>query len=350
MNQRDQMVRDVSRTFALSIEVLPQKLREAVGIAYLMFRISDGIEDHEAMLPERKVALLNLWADILSGTESPARLAEATADLDTNDPEVDVIHQTELILEWLHALPPEAQELITQHVYDTTQGMARWQLHGPTVKDEDELDDYMHEVAGRVGYLVTDLFAWYKPAVAEKREELMPLSRHCGLALQTVNVIRGMRKDFERGWVFTPQSYYERLGLTPESLFDPHQKQKALQVVGMLADKADRHLEHGLTYVKSFPRREHRMRLALMWPFFFAVRTLALSRQNPAVLGSEAKMTRPEVARIVTETRAMGWSNAWLDRYYRQLAAAPAAVVGSNANPLRPHREQDYQDYSEAVK
>ena len=59
------MVRQVSRTFALSIEQLPPLLRDAVSVAYLMFRIADGIEDHEAMPPERKIALLEEWAAVL---------------------------------------------------------------------------------------------------------------------------------------------------------------------------------------------------------------------------------------------------------------------------------------------
>jgi farnesyl-diphosphate farnesyltransferase len=339
MNARDRMVRDVSRTFALSIEVLPAPLRESIGIAYLLFRISDGIEDHDEMSVDRKVALLDQWAAILEGIERPEALVANTRDLDTSDPENNIIQQTELVLQWLHALPAEVQQPIVQHVYDTTRGMARWQRHGPTVADEAELDDYMHEVAGRVGYLVTDLFALHSPAIAEQRDELMPLSRECGLALQTVNVIRGMRKDYERGWVFTPQSYMDRVGLTADTLFDPACRPQALQVVSMLADKADRHLDYGLDYVQSFPRREHRIRLALMWPFFFAVRTLALSRSNPAVLGSEAKMTRAEVQQIVVQTRLMGWSNSWLDTMYRRLSAVPVNSPVPRPQVTAPNQE-----------
>ncbi len=345
MNLRDTMVRDVSRTFALSIEVLPQSLRESIGIAYLMFRISDGIEDHPEIDVDRKVALLDMWAEILDGKQEPERLVAVTADLDGTDPEVGIIHNAPLVLDWFYALSPDEQEPIRQHVYDTTRGMARWQNHGPYVTDEADLDDYMHEVAGRVGYLVTDLFALYSPEIAEQRDELMPLSRECGLALQTVNVIRGMRKDYDRGWVFTPQSYMDRFGLTRDTLFDPTHSAQALQVVTLLANKADRHLEYGLEYVQSFPRREHSIRLALMWPFFFAVRTLAISRSNPAVLGSEAKMTRGEVKWIIAETRAMGWSNTWLDQMYRRLSAVE---TGSPIHRSAAATELGSQDLSEA--
>jgi farnesyl-diphosphate farnesyltransferase len=323
MNHREIMVRQVSRTFALSIEQLPDLLREAISIAYLMFRISDGIEDHAEIPPERKIALLEQWAGILEGRDKGARLTRSVTDLDSEDPEVEVIQEAPLILNWLSALPVAYQEPILHHVHATTVGMARWQAHGPFVEDEAELDDYMHEVAGRVGYLVTDLFALYSPRIHDQRDVLMPLSRECGLALQTVNVIRGIRKDYERGWVFVPRTYYERAGLNRDTLLDPNMLNKALSVVGMLADKADRHLENGLAFVTKFPRSEHSIRLSLMWPFFFAVRTLAISRNNPDVLTSEAKMTRNEIHRIVAETKLFGWSNRWLARYYQRLSATP---------------------------
>lgn len=333
MNKRDLMVRQVSRTFALSIEQLPGLLQDAVAVAYLMFRVADGIEDHEQMAADRKIALLNSWAAVLEGRMPVEQLAREVEDLDSADPEVEIIGDAPLILDWLHALPEPFQTPIVHHVHATTLGMARWQAHGPDVEDEAELDDYMHEVAGRVGYLVTDLFALHSPAIHEQRETLLPLSRECGLALQTVNVIRGIRKDYERGWVFVPRSYYRPLGLTRDTLLNRECEPQALAVVSKLADKADRHLEHGLTFITSFPRHEHDIRLALMWPFLFAARTLALSRRNPNVLRSEAKITRAEIAQIIGRTRVLGWSNRWLSRYYHQLSTVPHAHLPSPRLP-----------------
>jgi farnesyl-diphosphate farnesyltransferase len=332
MQSLDAVVRDVSRTFALSIEVLPGQLRKAVGIAYLMFRVSDGIEDHESLSVERKISLLQQWDRVIRGIEPVSHLTAELSDLDPTDPEVNVVRNADQVLKWLGELPPEYQTPILDHVHQTTCGMARWQAHGPWVADEAELDDYMHEVAGRVGYLVTDLFALHAPDIAEQKDHLMPLSRECGLALQTVNVIRGIHKDYARGWVFVPRTYLERFGLTQETLLLPHNKDKALGVVDLLVNKADRHLENGLRYVCSYPRRHHSLRLSLMWPFFFAVRTLAISRNNPLVLSSEAKMSRDEVAGIVTQTRLFGWSNSWLQRYYEQMAGRPSEAV--HARPM----------------
>lgn len=344
MYDRNKVVQQVSRTFALSINVLPGTLGDAVALAYLMFRISDGIEDHPDLSAEHKIGLLDMWAAILEGSVPVSQLTEAVADLDGNDPEVAIVQNANLVLDWLHQLPEPFQQPIVHHVYDTTVGMSRWQAHGPYVADEEELDDYMHEVAGRVGYLVTDLYALHAPAIMERREELMPLSRHCGLALQTVNVIRGIPKDFTRGWVFTPRSYYQEMGLTRETMLAPGNRAKALKVVDRLANKADYHLQYGLEYVTAFPRTEHSIRLSLMWPFFFAVRTLAISRGNPLVLTSEAKMTRPEIMRIVAKTRLFGWSNSWLNSYYHQLARQSTVATKDDASGAYLSTNEDVPD------
>jgi len=74
-----------------------------------------------------------------------------------------------------------------------------------------------------------------------------------------------------------------------------------------------------MTYITAFPRRQHRIRLACMWPLFFAVRTLAVSRNNASVLLAEAKMGRDQVSMILRDTTWFGWSNHWLVRYYKYL-------------------------------
>jgi len=327
-----QLLRDVSRTFALSIEQLPQPLRDAVTLAYLLFRVADCLEDHDQLSPSEKAVLLRLWASILRGETDVGELLQRIQPLDDNDPEVQVARLADRILDQVGLLPAGLRAPILDHVIQSSHGMARWQEHGPYVEDEAALDDYMFQVAGRVGYLLTDVFSWYSPFIRERKDKLMPLSRECGLALQTVNIIRGMRKDYERGWVFVPQSYYERFDLTRDSLFDPRNIDRALQVVELLAEKAERHLWGGMSYVMHLPRRFHRIRLACMWPVYLAVGTLAVSRNNAKVILDEAKLGRDQVFQILTNTRIFGWSNHWLHYYYRHLASPPDARIGPVEN------------------
>jgi farnesyl-diphosphate farnesyltransferase len=323
--QHYDMLRKVSRTFALSIEQLPVPLHDIITIAYLLFRVSDCLEDHAELAPERKAVLLRLWAAVLQGSADVRAFVQETSSLEPHDdPEIDVARRADFVVSGLQELPQVPRDILIRHVGDTSIGMARWQEHGPFVEDEAAMDDYMHEVAGRVGYLLTEVFAWHDPAISARKETLMKLGREFGLALQTVNIIRGMRKDYERGWVFVPRNLYESHGLTRESLFDPENRDRAMRVVAHLADKAERHLRDGLTYITLIPAFSRRIRLFCVWPLLFAVKTLALSRNNPAVIASEAKITRPQVRRIVTVSSLIWWSDRLLGVYYRMLSKTRA--------------------------
>lgn len=318
MNSRD-LLKITSRTFAIGIERLPRILCDATTIAYLLLRVSDYLEDNEEMEAGEKVILLNLWINILREEKNIEALTSQLTNADTNNPDAIVAQHSKEILLHLHSLPYAVQEIIIHHVINSTQGMARWTKLGPNVNDEKDLDDYMFEVAGRVGYLITQLFAWYSITIRRKENEIMPLAREFGLGLQTVNVIRGIREDFDRGWVYIPKKFILDMGLTKEQLFDPEHREQALKVLDMMTDKAERHLRQALQYVKSLPWWQHGIRLGCIFPLMFAIRTLAVCRHNAQVFESEAKMSRTEVKKIVLDATLWGWSNLWLDRYYQEL-------------------------------
>ncbi|HJQ15176.1 MAG TPA: squalene/phytoene synthase family protein [Anaerolineales bacterium] len=317
------LLRSASRTFAIGIEQLPGVLCDAGTVAYLLLRVSDYLEDNEDMDSEKKVKLLHVWVEILRGNARSEDLTQHIQEVDTSNPDAVVAQHAGDILARLATLPQELQEIITDHVLHSTLGMARWVERGPEVNDEADLDDYMFEVAGRVGYLLTHLFAWYSTTIRNRKDRLLPLAREFGLALQTVNVIRGLRKDYERGWVFVPRKYLAQVHLTEHELFQPENRAAAIEVLDMLADKAERHLHAALTCVKALPPWQHRIRLACIFPLMFAIRTLAISRRNAHVFEDEAKISRDEVKQIVVDSKLWGWSNAWLDNYFQKLNVVP---------------------------
>jgi farnesyl-diphosphate farnesyltransferase len=182
------------------------------------------------------------------------------------------------------------------------------------------MDDYMHYVAGLVGYLMTDLFSWYSDRFRIQKAELLPMSREIGLGLQTVNVIRGLRADYARGWVFVPENMLGAVGIDRDKLFQAEYEDRAMEVINQLIDKAEGHLQYGLAYISALPRQFHRLRLACIWPLCFALKTLAISRNNVEVLRSEVKITRKDVKTIMRKTILMGWSDRWLYGYTTRLS------------------------------
>ncbi len=321
------MLERVSRTFALSNRCLPRRFRRAMTLAYLLLRVSDFLEDNHVLRPRQKRDLLRLWDLILAGVARKRQLLRELrkVPIEVDDAEGEVATRFPEIMKRLDRLPYPQHRVVIDRVRETTRGMALWQERGDldtpgsVFACEADLDDYMHYVAGIVGYMITEVFSEVSVLIAGRRHTLMPLGREYGLGLQTVNVIRGLRKDYQRGWVFVPRSFCEAEGLSPEQLFDPEQLPRSLRVVHRLIGKAEQHLLAGLSFVMKLPRSMHRVRLATMWPLLFAVRTLAISRNNPQVLLGEAKISRRDVKAIIRHTTALGWSNTWLNHYYHVL-------------------------------
>ena len=74
----------VSRTFALSIRVLPGELGRAVLAAYLLCRIADTLEDEPVLPAERKAAmldeLLRCFDDAAAADAFPALVTPITGE------------------------------------------------------------------------------------------------------------------------------------------------------------------------------------------------------------------------------------------------------------------------------
>ena len=324
MASLNELLHAASRTFAVGIDRLPPPLREEVETAYLLLRVSDYLEDNESMAPSRKAELLEVWARALEEGDDARAFAGLLGSVPDTTPDALVARNSVRLVAALYGLHPTAQAVIRGHVKDSTRGMARWVRRGPDLADEADLDDYMHEVAGRVGWLLTELFALDISEVAANRERMMSLGREFGLALQTVNVIRGLHTDWRRGWVYVPRSFAD--GIVPDVtsaavLFEgePDPAREA-RILDHFVAKAERHLEAASAYVRRIPRRYHGIRLFCLLPYLFAVRTLAKSRSNPSVFRQETKISRVDVGRIVRAASLLGRSNRWIDWYARRLA------------------------------
>ena len=316
---QDLLVRS-SRTFAVGIGILPEPLRREVTVAYLLLRVSDYLEDNQELENVDKIALLKSWRRVLGGGTGRQALIARLEAAGEDTPDATVARSASTVLQALDRLDPPARAILVRNVSDSSLGMARWTERGSLFGTEADLDDYMHEVAGRVGHLLTELFTLRLSGIGAEQDLMMDLGREFGLALQTVNVIRGLHEDRDRGWVYVPTEFLPGgAPVAPADLFEPAHRHSALHALARLVEKAERHLAAARAYIRLIPRRHHGVRIFCMLPLFFAVRTLALSRDNPDVLDRETKMTRREVVAITRNARILGLSNAWIDWYCRRL-------------------------------
>jgi farnesyl-diphosphate farnesyltransferase len=209
----DELLQKTSRTFALTIPLLREPARTEVGVAYLLFRVADTLEDATHWPRDRKVRELRDLALFLEGGsgESAAALAGRWAD----SPPLDHQGYRELLAAFPEvaraagALAPEARTLVAEHTARTCRGMAEFvaregEKGGLRLRDVDDLKAYCYAVAGIVGEMLTELFLLDDGRLGAIAPELRRDAAYFGEALQLVNILKDAAADSVEGRTYLP--------------------------------------------------------------------------------------------------------------------------------------------------
>jgi farnesyl-diphosphate farnesyltransferase len=208
----DDLLEKTSRTFALSIPVLPEPTRREVMIAYLLFRIADTFEDAAHWPPDARIAAL---ADFNALLRSYSRDKAETLSRDWVRREVarhpgyqELMAEVPFVLDSFFALSPGAVDPIRIHVIRSADGMAsivsRTRDGHLTLHSIPQLKDYCYIVAGIVGEMLTELFLLDRPGIASLAPFLRERAATFGEALQLVNILKDSAVDAEEGRRYLP--------------------------------------------------------------------------------------------------------------------------------------------------
>ncbi len=201
MNLRDNaltILKETSRTFYIPISRLPDRLQDAVASAYLCMRAIDEVEDHPDLDSFTKAKILRRMSLNLQGGRVGSTVADFSQDIQHSQlPEVSL-----RIGEWA-CLAPES---IAPRIWDATAAMADrmayWAENNWEIRSEEDLDQYTFSVAGAVGLLLSDLWAWYDGTQTNRSYAI-----GFGRGLQAVNIARNHHEDLRRGVNFFPEGW-----------------------------------------------------------------------------------------------------------------------------------------------
>ncbi len=213
MPRLEDLLEKTSRTFALSIPVLPEPTRREVTIAYLLFRIADTFEDASHWTPEARIAALDDFERLLSDYDR-ARAEVLARDwvargVASHAGYRELMAETPFVLEAFLALSPRAVPPIREHVIRSARGMAsivaRTREGALTLHSIPDLKDYCYLVAGIVGEMLTELFVLDRPALAPIAGFLRERAATFGEALQLVNILKDAAGDAVEGRRYLPR-------------------------------------------------------------------------------------------------------------------------------------------------
>lgn len=203
MSLRDEAMRVLeatSRTFYLPIVRLPSGLQDAVAAAYLCMRAIDEIEDHPYLEAPVKAELLKAVSLTLqSGTSH----LEPDAFLDSQRAYRDALPEvSRQIGVWCRFAPASIAPRIWDATAAMAERMAHWATTGWVIITEADLNRYTFGVAGAVGLLLSDLWAWYDGTQTDRHHAI-----GFGRGLQAVNILRNRSEDLAREVDFFPHGW-----------------------------------------------------------------------------------------------------------------------------------------------
>jgi farnesyl-diphosphate farnesyltransferase len=199
------VLKETSRTFFIPIVRLPDKLQEAIGAAYLCMRAIDEIEDHPTLDNQAKASILHGLSHALQAQLASEDQANGYLLGPVFLPYREILPEVTLrISEWLGHVPTS----IAPRVWDATiamaDRMAYWVENNWLIQTEADLNSYTFSVAGSVGLLICDIWAWFDGSQIDRSAAI-----NFGRGLQSVNILRNREEDAQRGVDFFPTGWVE---------------------------------------------------------------------------------------------------------------------------------------------
>ena len=328
----------VSRTFALGIELLHEPLRDEIGVAYLICRILDTIEDTTDLPANERAALLDRCATELV---DESKWRDCCRDIEAmfsgnghHGEDHELCRNATTVLTTFHEFRPGAREAQQVSIREMSEGMAETvrreeRGEGLRLDDEEDLKRYCYYVAGTVGKLLCNEWALDRESITpEVKAALDERAVSFGLGLQVTNIIKGVTDDIARGVAYVPHKLFAAAGIDLQTLIDDPTDPRGREVVAGLADMTLLWLDEALEYTVTIPSSERDIRLFCALPLVFAVRTLARALKTTEVFSEDVlKITRNEVKQIHAEVEAAIADDAALRAIHQRERAEVVAQI-----------------------
>jgi farnesyl-diphosphate farnesyltransferase len=268
------LLRGVSRSFYLTLSILPEELRPGICAAYLLARASDTVADTQVVPREKRLSLLREMRQGRTG--SVRELAQGQA----LPAERELLERLDECTRLKDSFPAPDRALIDTLLDTIVAGqifdLERFSGGLQALCDDAELDRYTYMVAGCVGEFWTRMCVLHLPELRSWDAQAMcRLGVRFGKGLQLVNVLRDMPRDLRIGRCYLPVR-------DPERLLDPASFESIRGRYSAWLDAAAGHLQAGWEYTMAYPPSLWRLRLACAWPILLGLKTIARLRSgNP---------------------------------------------------------------------
>jgi farnesyl-diphosphate farnesyltransferase len=285
------LLKGVSRSFYLSLRLLPGPMRGAASLAYLLARTSDTLADAETLSVTLRLSALEQFSRAMKGLEPAPEWPSSLVLSLTDHREQALLRASNSLFEWLASLADDEAHLVRQVISIITGGqeldLQRFgmadALRPAALASESELEDYTWRVAGCVGEFWTRLgYLTLGGGFAEADQDVL-ISKGVayGKGLQLINILRDLPADLAAGRCYLPVT-------------DTTDKREITICRAEWLRRAGPWIDEGFAYSACLVPR--RLRAASVLPAMIARETLSLlEKAGPDVMQRKIKVPRRKV-------------------------------------------------------
>jgi farnesyl-diphosphate farnesyltransferase len=312
------LLQGVSRTFALTIPLLPSDIFNIIANAYLLCRIVDTIEDEPALTGEEKRLFCLQFENAIAGKAEPKDFARELSKRLSNatiPEEHELIDQTPRVIKITQSFDKKNRDALKECIHIMADGMVHFQIDNRPygLQNIKELDRYCYCVAGVVGEMLTKIFCHYSSAIALNRDRMLTLSVSFGQGLQMTNILKDIWEDNSRSACWLPKDIFAKEGIDLKNLATIHTDENFSKGLGHLIGIAHMHLENALKYVMLIPKNEKGIRKFCLWNIGMAILTLRKINYNRQFTSEvDVKISRLSVKGTILATHLTVRSNQML--------------------------------------
>lgn len=195
--------------FAYSFRFLPKDERNAINSVYAFCSYIDDIVDCNDAEINRKLERLSWWENVIEKIYNEQITSPVIL------PFVDVIRRFGLPKQYFLTLINGCRRDLFQNRYETF----------------DELKEYCYSVASIVGLITIEIFGY-------KYEETKNYAINLGYALQLTNILRDIKFDKERNYIYIPQEDLERFHYSENDIQNEVYNDNFLELMRFQAKRA----------------------------------------------------------------------------------------------------------------
>ncbi len=211
---QDVITKNSKSSFYYTFFFLGKEKRKAMYTVYAFCRITDDIIDAVDESDEIKLIKLNEWEDEFKKALTGSSKFELLNSL------ADTIHKL---------------NLSEKSFFDLIEGV-RTDIFKRRYQTFEELKDYCYHVASTVGIMSIELFGY-------KNQLSRDYAYNLGIAMQLTNILRDIKDDAKRNYIYIPQEDLIRFSYSEDDLFNARYNSNFIELMKFEVERTEHYYQ-----------------------------------------------------------------------------------------------------------